>query len=142
MGKVNLENILESVKRTNGASYDPVTGKLNPHTGYMVSLTGYTMIVPVNDGFNLEMFRVMLQRYLDKRVWQKIIDTNVQKLSLTANYGNVYIGIWKTNDSLVFDLSVRILDRIAALKFADENHQQAIWDCLAGKEIYPSHKLI
>ncbi len=138
----NFIEVYESVKRTNGASYDPVTGKLNPHTGYMVALEGYCVTISIPDKFTLDRFREMINAYLNKAVWQKIIDTNVQKLSLTANYGNVYIGIWKAGDSLVFDLSVRILDRLAALKFADENHQQAIWDCLAGKEIYPSHKLI
>lgn len=115
-------------KNTGGASYNPVTGKYNPSTGYMVAREG-GLVEPYSPDADSTTFSKHLNTFLDKDgIIQSLIDGD-----------DTYIGFWLHNDSLHIDLVDNINDFDSAYNTGFERNQISIWDCAKEREIEIIH---
>jgi len=114
--------LLESIRKTGGASYRPFDNELNPSTGYMVALVGFER--KVNRVWNTEDLRHVLNQWLSD-------------ISYTGD-SIAFIGIWEHEDKLYLDLSQRFTDREMAVVTGQQRNQISIWDCVNKTEIKTS----
>lgn len=120
--QLNYEQVsllLKSIRNTNGASYRPSTGELNPTTGYMCALAGFEKQVP--------------------RVWnsydlQQVLNEWLSEISYTGDSA-ASIGLWENDGTLYLDLSQHFVDRDKAVAMGHQRNQLAIWDCANKCEI-------
>jgi hypothetical protein len=112
--------MMKSIQLTSGASYNPVARVLNPLSGYMVAVPGYSKVVP--------------------RVWSTIDLMEVVNNWLGENariyadrkitgVAGIYIGLWEHDGKLYLDLSQRIMSRASAINLGKDRKQLAIYDC-------------
>ena len=107
-----INQIVLQAINDNGITWNPLTGEINPESGYVVSLNGHeTKLLGVNNS--------LLLHYLSHK-----------RSHLSEN---AYIGLWKSDDTWYYDLSIKVMDKAIAEKLAIQNNQLAYWDC-ANKE--------
>lgn len=112
--------LMKSIQMTNGASYNPVARVLNPLSGYMVAVPGYSKVTT--------------------RVWNTLDLMCVVNTWLAANarvyadrkitgIAGIYIGLWEHDGKLYLDLSQRIMAKASAINLGKSRNQLAIYDC-------------
>jgi len=102
----NIESVVSSTLEGGGGTYDPLSlDEFTPSTGYFASKNGFT--IP-EDRFNPETL-------------SNVIDT----LELTPGE---YLGTWISEGTVFIDPARWFEDEQAAMDFARQNQQQAIWD--------------
>lgn len=118
-----ITDVFKSIQNTGGASYNINTKTLNPNTGYMVSLQGYTTITHIPE--NMEQFQRICSNYVMNLPW-----------AILNNLNN-WLGFWidKETNKLVIDISQNIVDKEEAIKQGEYRLQKAIWDCANNCEI-------
>lgn len=114
-----VRTLLKSLRETNGASYRPSTGELNPATGYMCALVGFEKQVP--------------------RVWnsydlQQVVNEWLSDIQYTGDSA-AFIGLWENDGTLYLDLSQHFVDRNKAIAMGHQRNQLTIWDCANKCEI-------
>lgn len=119
-----MDSIFASVKVNGGASYNLLSGKLNPSKGYMVSIPDYEWITNWYEHIRQDEFHRKFNEYLTKRVWDKILES----------YSTTYVGMWVIDHvheptEICFDLSLNILNKDEAIALGKEYKQLAIYDC-------------
>lgn len=120
----NLKDFLRSTIVNGGASYNVVTGELNPKVGYMVAISGHERII--ENVTNEKQLQYLIADYLkDKAI--------ILVSGITDN--NKFIGTWINEGKLYLDVSVNIADKDAAIALAKSSNQLAIWDCENQTEI-------
>lgn len=103
-----INQIIELSLNNGGITWNPLTGEINPETGYIVSLNGHE-----SKAFGLN--KDMLLHYISHK-----------RAHLSED---IYIGLWKDNDEWYYDLSIKVMDKLIAEKIAVINNQKAYWDC-------------
>lgn len=120
----NLKDFLRSTIVNGGASYNVVTGELNPKVGYMVAISGHERII--ESVTNEKQLQYIIADYLkDKAI--------ILLSGITDN--NKFIGTWVNDGKLYLDVSVNVSDRDEAIALAKAGNQLAIWDCANQIEI-------
>lgn len=119
-----MDRIFTSVKFTDGASYNLLSGELNPTKGYMVSIPNYEWITSYWTQIRQDEFHRKFNDYLSKKVWDKILE----------NYANTYVGMWVVQmedqpTQIYFDLSINVLNKDEAIALGKKYEQLAIYDC-------------
>lgn len=112
----------QSIKLTGGASVNIATDKVNPNTGWMVSLSGHEKRYPIPETF--EQFQAITKPYL-----LEVLPNRTDRLNLVLDDKTKFIGYWSHENELYVDISVHFEDFIDAMDFATINKQIAIWDC-------------
>lgn len=120
----NLKQFVKATIENGGASFNLVTGELNPTTGYMVAIQGHEKIVP----------NVTSEKQLQYIVADFIREHAIILASCISNEGN-FIGTWLHENKLYLDVSCNIADKADATKAAKSGNQLAIWDCENNCEI-------
>lgn len=119
MKNPNLLNLLENtVKCHEGFSYNIYNGECNPQTGYMVALRGFQREVTKSESI-VQTGREYMLNYAE----------------MLVNTDN-FMGCWVADDRVMFDVSIHLNDLTDAIRQADINEQEAIWDCANNVEIY------
>lgn len=120
----NLKEFLKATMKNGGASFNLVTGELNPKTGYMVALIGHEKIIAgVSD---------------EKQLQYHIADYIKDKAILLASGitdDKKYLGTWVNDGKLYLDVSINFVDKAMAVEIATRSNQLAIWDCANQTEI-------
>ncbi len=106
----NLKEFIRLTDENNGATYNLVTGEINPKSGYYVALDLNGKTVKYQHPIN------------------KVVQNFVLKNSLILSNINTYLGSWIEDGKLFLDIVVRVEDRNEAIKFGKENKQKAIYD--------------
>lgn len=114
-----ISRLMDSIRKTNGASYRPSTGTLNPVDGYMVAIPGYEKKV--------------------NRVWNtldlaQVVNSWLAEIGYTGD-SPAFIGLWEYDGILYLDLSQWFVDRDKAIAMGKLRNQIAIWDCANKTEI-------
>lgn len=119
---MNFQNVWKSILDNNGASYDLMTGELNPKKGFMVPM-----------GKKYEMKFIKPTNYEDfVSITRAFIFNNINFLL----YGeSIYMGFWVNDDQLYIDLVENIQDFKDAYKKGFDRQQIAIYDCVNQKDI-------
>lgn len=120
----NLKQFVKATIENGGASFNLVTGELNPTTGYMVAIQGHEKIVP----------NVTSEKQLQYIISDFIREHAIILASGISNEGN-YIGTWLHEGNLYLDVSCNVSNKADAIKVAKEGSQLAIWDCANNCEI-------
>ncbi len=121
MKQPNLRYLLENVvTHHEGFSYNIYNGECNPQTGYMVALRGFQRVVKDNEPI------IITGREYVKERSESLVNEEA------------FIGCWvdKANNRIVFDISKHVHDLTEAIQLAEQNSQEAIWDCKNEVEIY------
>jgi len=113
--KSNLLKIVNLVNLNGGATYNLVTGELNPDHGYGVAVNGYEERVPFID-------HDTLANYV------------LQHATILTN-DSLFLGIWKDGNEYVLDVTQTIEDREEAIRVGIERGQLAVWDSANKDEI-------
>ena len=112
--------LMKSIQMTNGASYNPVAKVLNPLSGYMVAVPGYSKVTTrVWNTLDLmcvvnEWLHANARIYADRKI---------------TGIAGIYIGLWEHEGKLYLDLSQRISSRASAINLGKDRKQLAIYDC-------------
>lgn len=120
----NLKQFVKATIENGGASFNLVTGELNPTTGYMVAIQGHEKIVP----------NVTSEKQLQYIISDFIREHAIILASGISNEGN-FIGTWLHEGNLYLDVSCNVSNKADAIKVAKEGNQLAIWDCANNCEI-------
>lgn len=118
---MNYKDVYKSIVETGGASYNLATKVLNPSTGYMVSVPGFTCIVD--------------KPKTEKEFHQHCADYLEHCFIRFAEKSNTYLGFWINGNELVIDISENISDRDEAIRLGKKREQLCIWDCANKCEI-------
>ena len=111
-----IQQILNATKRRGGYTVNPITGEI-PTTGYIASTGEHEKRVP--------------------RVCYSDISAYAAEHEhlFSAPDSRMFLGTWKQSGITYLDVSVRFTDRDAALRYAEMNKQQAIYDIGEGMDI-------
>lgn len=113
-----FNQILEQCLANKGGSFNLVTGKTNPSTGYMVSLEDHEFRTKEFDVYTLMAYAGAKMNHLSESI-----------------LGETYLGIWFDVEEWVLDVSINVETFQDALALGVYNEQEAIWDCAKGEEI-------
>jgi len=116
---MNLKEFLKSTIQNNGASYNLITGELNPNKGYMVALQGKEQRF-VFDTYNTKSLQYNVANY---------IKDNALILIGGVVCSDYFLGSWVHNGEIYLDISVNVGDLKEALFLGKKYKQLAIWDC-------------
>lgn len=119
----NLKDFLQATLQNGGASFNLVTGELNPKSGYMVAISGHEKII---------------SNVTDSSQLQYIVADYIKEKAIILAGGlshDTYIGTWLHENKLYIDISQNVTDKASAIRMAVENNQLAIWDCENSVEI-------
>ena len=108
----NIKKAIESIKETNGCSYNLNTGELNPNTGYMV---GIKSMGQQDVTYREDSLEDHVRTYLLK--WSQVLEG-----------GDLFFGAWVHKGMLCFNLSKRYENVEEALEAGRKWEQTAIWD--------------
>ncbi len=114
--------VLDIIRNSpNGFSVTP-TGQV-PTSGFMVSLPGHSMFLPINTLGGPRALSV-LQQYANAH-------------AVPLREPGAHLGGWHDMDAghVVLDVSHNIRDKATALRLGHERNQIAIWDVKHGREI-------
>lgn len=115
---MNLIKFIEESLQNGGGSYNITTGEYNPTDGYMVSMSGYEVVVNLNNFNNATI--------------DKYIKDNIERLTDENNF----IGIWVDRGEVYLDVSTKINNLKRACYVGIINNQKAIYDNKAGIAIH------
>jgi len=104
-------NILERILSNGGISIGH--DGASPKSGYMVSLQGSELIVPVSEA-SVEV---------------------IEKFRASVPEGD-FFGAWVYDDKIFLDVSVNVQDKKMAMRFGVANNQMSIYDVSKGKSIF------
>lgn len=116
----SLKDFITATLNSKGASFNLITGQLNPSRGYMVAIKGHEKLLPWP----------MTAKQLQKEVSDYIGEKHTILTSGIAGDRH-YIGSWvdRKNGNLVLDVSVNDLQGIHhALGMGLQEGQRFIWD--------------
>lgn len=113
-----FNSILEQCLANKGGSFNLITGKTNPSTGYMVSLDGHEFRTKEFDVITLMAYTGAKMNHLSDSI-----------------FGETYLGIWFDGEEWVLDVSINVEEIQEALALGVYNEQEAIWDCAKSEEI-------
>jgi hypothetical protein len=121
----NLKDFLHATLENGGATFNLVTGELNPSVGYMVALGGHEKIIG-SDTFSIPQLQYHIADYIkDKAILLASGITDDKK----------YLGTWIHDGKLYLDISINFIDKAMAVEIATRSNQLAIWDCANAIEI-------
>lgn len=121
---MNFLSVFDSIKESNGASYNLHTRELNPTTGYMVAIPGFEKSFDIPDTLNK--FQDLVIAYaINREMWDKI----------STNPDKIFLGFWIHDGKLVVDLTENVDDLGTAYHLGVEHSQIAIYDCLKKADI-------
>ncbi|MFJ1932625.1 hypothetical protein ACIOGZ_08095 [Kitasatospora sp. NPDC088160] len=100
-----------------GATWAP--GRAAPTEGFMVSLAGTELSIPVD-----EFTDDSLARFQQEHAGRLAADDRL------------YFGAWLDGPNVYLDLSLCIPDRAAALRVARAEHQRAVFDLSTGNPLF------
>lgn len=120
----NLRDFLKATMINKGASYNVVTGELNPKSGYMVAIAGHERVI--DNVTSEKQLQYLIADYLGDKA---IILTS----GITGD--DKFVGTWVNDGKLYLDVSVNIADKDTAIALAKSSNQLAIWDCKNQTEI-------
>lgn len=121
--KNNLFGFIDSLNKFGGASYNMVTGVLNPENGYMVSLAEYEHKIPHGKEYDTKAITQELRLYIGKH-------------GIELEQPNRWLGAWFDGTALYFDISEIVMDQQTAIELGKERKQIAIFDNEKKESIY------
>jgi hypothetical protein len=112
---MNVLEFIEFARKNGGGSFNFITGKVNPTTGYMVALKDFQQVSCSLDAELVKMFTREHAEFLIR--------------------DDVYLGLWLSNGLWYYDVSINVEGLGKAVQVGLENNQLAIWDCKNNDEI-------
>jgi hypothetical protein len=119
---MNFLNVFNHIVEHGGATYNMITGELNPNSGYMVGQKEFERIFDFCRNPNI--FSEQVKSYLTKKVIDQLICRS-----------DIYLGFWVKDDKIYFDIIWRMTDRNEAILEGRRNKQIAIYDANEKKDI-------
>ena len=119
---MNFLNVYNCIVENGGATYNIVTGELNPTSGYMVAQKGFEKVFDFYPNYNV--FSEQVRSYLIKEILDQIICRS-----------DIYLGFWLKDGKIYFDIVDRIMDRDTAIREGRRNQQLSIYDANEKKDI-------
>jgi len=112
---MNILEFIEFARNNGGGSFNFMSGKTNPETGYMVALADFQQ---VSTGIDDEIVKMYTRDHAEFLVQD-----------------NMYLGLWLANGLWYYDVSMNVESLGKAVQIGLENNQLAIWDCANNREI-------
>lgn len=120
----NLIEFSKSILANGGASYNLLTGELNPNDGFMVAIQAHEETIENNYADGLQ---YNIATYIKSKA-------HILCSGISGN--NYFIGAWVDNNKLYLDVSIKVATESDAKQLAINNNQLAYFDNNTKESIY------